>query len=79
MNKDARKIKPPMPGRKDPSSKFLTFSKDGPPDRFALLPDGRIMFIELMDPRKGLTPQQVRRKAYLESLGLEVAVFYSTP
>lgn len=63
----------------DLACKFLSFGEDGPPDRFIRKPGGRIVFVELEDPKRGLSPKQVRRKKYLEALGFEVLVFFGMP
>ncbi len=79
MNEDKRlKVWAAM-SEEDLACKFLSFSEDGPPDRFIRKPGGRIVFVELQDPKRGLSPKQVRRKKYLEALGFEVLVFYGTP
>lgn len=52
--------------------KFVSPGFDGVPDRLALLPGGRIAFIELKAEGKTLRPLQVRRKRQLESLGFSV-------
>ena len=52
--------------------KFTSPGFDGVPDRLALLPGGKLAFIELKAPGKALRPLQVRRKSQLESLGFSV-------
>lgn len=52
--------------------KFISPGFDGVPDRLALLPGGRIAFIELKAEGKTLRPLQVRRKRQLEALGFSV-------
>lgn len=52
--------------------KFSSPACDGVPDRLALLPGGKIAFIELKAPGKTLRPLQVRRKRQLEALGFSV-------
>lgn len=52
--------------------KFVSPGFDGVPDRIALLPGGKIAFIELKAAGKILRPLQVRRKRQLESLGFSV-------
>lgn len=52
--------------------KFISPGMDGVPDRLALLPGGKIAFIELKAENKTLRPLQVRRKRQLEALGFSV-------
>lgn len=52
--------------------KFISPGLDGVPDRLALLPGGKIAFIELKAKGKKMRPLQVRRKRQLESLGFSV-------
>lgn len=52
--------------------KFVSPGFDGVPDRLALLPGGKIAFIELKAEGKTLRPLQVRRKRQLEALGFSV-------
>lgn len=52
--------------------KFVSPGFDGVPDRMALLPGGKIAFIELKAEGKTLRPLQVRRKRQLEALGFSV-------
>ena len=49
--------------------KFVAVGIDGMPDRLALLPGGRIAFVEVKAKGKKLRPLQVRRKKQLEDLG----------
>ena len=52
--------------------KFVSPGCDGVPDRLALLPGGKIAFIELKAEGKTFRPLQVRRKRQLEALGFSV-------
>lgn len=52
--------------------KFISPGIDGVPDRLALLPGGKIAFIELKAEGKKMRPLQVRRKRQLEALGFSV-------
>ena len=52
--------------------KFVSPGFDGVPDRLALLPGGKIAFIELKAEGKTFRPLQVRRKRQLEALGFSV-------
>ena len=45
---------------------------DGVPDRICLLPEGRVIFVELKAPGKHLRPLQILRKQQLEKLGFPV-------
>ena len=54
--------------------KFVSPGWDGVPDRIILFPSGRMAFIELKSPGKGLRPLQMRRKKQLEYLGFKVFV-----
>ena len=49
--------------------KFIAVGIDGMPDRLALMPGGRIAFVEVKAKGKKLRPLQVRRKNQLEHLG----------
>lgn len=49
----------------------------GVPDRIALLPGGRIVFVELKAPGKKPTPLQAKVHAKLRALGFEVRVIDS--
>lgn len=44
----------------------------GIPDRFILMPGGKLAFVELKAPGHTLRPLQVRRKRQLEALGFSV-------
>ena len=52
--------------------KFVSPGFDGVPDRLALLPGGKLAFIELKAEGKTFRPLQVRRKRQLEALGFSV-------
>ncbi len=49
--------------------KFVAIGIDGMPDRLALMPGGRIAFVEVKAEGKKLRPLQLRRKRQLEKLG----------
>ena len=52
--------------------KLNSLSMMGLPDRLVLLPEGRVVFIELKSPGKKMRPIQVKRKTQLEELGFLV-------
>lgn len=52
--------------------KFVSPGLDGVPDRIALLPGGKIAFIELKADGKKPRPLQLRRKRQFEALGFKV-------
>ena len=52
--------------------KFVSPGMSGVPDRIVLLPEGRIIFVELKAPGKKLRPLQELRKKELEKLGFRV-------
>ena len=52
--------------------KFISPGFDGVPDRLALLPNGKLAFVELKAPGKQMRPLQIKRKSQLESLGFKV-------
>lgn len=54
--------------------KFTSPGNDGVPDRLAVLPGGRIYFIELKTDRGRLSPLQVWQQDRLRQLGVNVAV-----
>ncbi|MEA5015670.1 MAG: VRR-NUC domain-containing protein [Candidatus Limiplasma sp.] len=56
------------------AAKFVSPGLDGVPDRIALLPGGRMAFVELKTPGNTLRPLQELRKEQLESLGFRVFV-----
>lgn len=58
--------------------KFVSPGTDGVPDRLALLPEGRMAFVELKAPGKKPRPLQVKRKRQLEKLGFQVYVVDDT-
>ena len=52
--------------------KFVSPGMSGVPDRIVLLPQGRVIFVELKAPKKKLRPIQKLRKKQLEKLGFRV-------
>lgn len=56
------------------AAKFVSPGLDGVPDRIALLPGGKIAFLELKAPGKTLRPLQELRKEQLEGLGFRVFI-----
>ena len=55
--------------------KFIPDQKKGMPDRLILLPQGRVVWVELKRPKGGrLSPMQKYQHQKLESLGHEVYV-----
>lgn len=56
--------------------KFVSPGNDGVPDRVALLPDGRIFFVELKAPAGKLSPVQKFQIAKLRKLGQTVRIVY---
>lgn len=52
--------------------KFVSPGMSGVPDRIVLLPQGRIVFVELKAPGKKLRPIQEYRAKELKSLGFRV-------
>ena len=52
--------------------KFVSPGYDGMPDRLALLPDGKVGFIEVKDIGKKPRPLQESRHRLLRSLGFKV-------
>lgn len=56
------------------AAKFVSPGLDGVPDRIALLPGGKMAFVELKSPGKMLRPLQTLRKEQLEGLGFRVFV-----
>ena len=57
--------------------KFVSPGFDGMPDRLALLPGGRIAFVEVKAPGEHPRPLQVARHRLLASLGFKVYVLDS--
>ena len=55
--------------------KFVSPGLDGMPDRLALLPGGRMAFVEVKAPGKKPRPLQEARHRMLRRLGFKVAVF----
>ena len=56
--------------------KFISPGNDGVPDRVALLPDGRIIFVELKKKTGRLSPIQKFQIAKFRRLGQSVRVVY---
>lgn len=54
--------------------KFTSPGLDGMPDRLALLPGGRMAFVEVKAPGKKLRPLQEARHRMLRRLGFKVYV-----
>ncbi|MBU3159876.1 VRR-NUC domain-containing protein [Clostridium frigoris] len=52
--------------------KFVSPGMAGVPDRLVLIPNARIVFIELKAPGKKMRPLQLKRKQQLEALGFKV-------
>ena len=57
--------------------KFVSPGMTGVPDRIILLPQGRIVFVELKAPGKNLSPIQAFRRKEFNKLGIEVKVIDS--
>ena len=58
--------------------KLVSPGFDGMPDRMALLPGGRIGFVEVKAPGQKPRPLQARRHGQLTALGFKVCVLDST-
>lgn len=54
--------------------KFVSPGNDGMPDRIAVFPGGRIVFVELKAPGKKPTPLQLLQHNRLRELGTRVCV-----
>ncbi|MCX4324420.1 MAG: VRR-NUC domain-containing protein [Lachnospiraceae bacterium] len=54
--------------------KFASPGFDGVPDRLALLPDGKMAFVEVKAPGKKPRPLQLARHRQLRQLGFKVYV-----
>ena len=54
--------------------KFMSPGFDGMPDRLALLPDGKMGFVEVKAPGKVPRPLQAQRHRLLRELGFRVYV-----
>ena len=54
--------------------KFTSPGFDGVPDRLALLPDGKMAFVEVKAPGKKPRPLQLARHRLLRKLGFKVYV-----
>ena len=56
--------------------KFVSPGNSGVPDRVVVLPDGRVIFVELKTTTGKLSAIQTRQIVRLEQLGCEVRVLY---
>jgi len=54
------------------AKKFVSPGSSGEPDRIVLLPQGKIIFVELKAPGKKLKPLQEFRAKELRTLGFDV-------
>ena len=54
--------------------KLVSPGTDGMPDRMALLPEGKIAFVEVKAPGKRLRALQLARQKQLEALGFKAFV-----
>lgn len=52
--------------------KFISPGMAGIPDRIVLIPNGKVVFVELKAPGKTMRPLQLKRKSQLEYLGFKV-------
>jgi hypothetical protein len=52
--------------------KFVSPGMAGVPDRIVLIPNGKVIFVELKAPGKTMRPLQLKRKSQLEHLGFKV-------
>ncbi len=52
--------------------KFVSPGMAGVPDRIVLIPNGKVVFVELKAPGKTIRPLQLKRKSQLEHLGFKV-------
>lgn len=52
--------------------KFVSPGMAGVPDRIVLIPNGKVVFVELKAPGKVMRPIQLKRKSQLEYLGFKV-------
>lgn len=52
--------------------KFVSPGRAGVPDRIVLIPNGKVVFVELKAPGKKLRPLQLKRKSQFEHLGFKV-------
>ena len=59
--------------------KFLSFGNDGVPDRIAIFPDGKIVFVELKARRGKLSAVQAYQIDRLIGLHQQVCVVYGKP
>lgn len=56
--------------------KFVSPGHAGVPDRIVLLPEGRLIFVELKTKTGRLTPLQIETHNKLRDLGFEVRTLY---
>lgn len=56
--------------------KWVSPGNDGVPDRIAIFPEGRIVFVELKTDRGRLSEVQKYQQAIIRSLGCEVTTVY---
>lgn len=61
-------------GRRGLAVKFTSPGFDGVPDRLALLPDGKMAFVEVKAPGEKPRPLQLSRHRLLRRLGFKVYV-----
>ncbi|MCD2347208.1 VRR-NUC domain-containing protein [Clostridium guangxiense] len=52
--------------------KFVSPGMAGVPDRVVLMPNGKVVFVELKAPKKKMRPLQLKRKKQFETLGFKV-------
>lgn len=52
--------------------KFVSPGMTGVPDRIVLIPNGKVVFVELKASGKTMRPLQLKRKSQLEYLGFKV-------
>lgn len=52
--------------------KFVSPGMAGVPDRIVLMPNGKVVFVELKAPGKKMRPLQLKRKKQFEMLGFKV-------
>lgn len=56
--------------------KFISPGQDGVPDRIAIMPDGRMIFVELKTETGVLSAQQIYQIVRLRRLGQQVCVVF---
>lgn len=64
-----KKLKKEVEARGGLFLKWTSPGFTGVPDRIALLPGGKLLFVEVKRPGKGYRPRQARVAAQLEALG----------